>query len=147
MKCGDTCLHNISKLNSGLSVKLLQLPLQRSGKALEENLEGACSIYLQKSFILVRRIYWIFRLLRGGLHYERTWLSHQAIPYHAKPSQPCLGLTRRGERARARGGGGGCNGSVGVWWQWTRAKTSTGRAKGATLRKHAYSLANHHAAT
>ena len=49
--------------------------------------------------------------------------------------------------ARARGGGGGCNGSVGVWWQWTRAKTSTGRAKGATLRKHAYSLANHHAAT
>ena len=108
MKCGDTCRHNISKLNSGLSVKLLQLPLQRSGKALEENLEGA---------------------------------------YHAKPSQPCLGLTRRGERARARGGGGGCNGSVGVWWQWTRAKTSTGRAKGATLRKHAYSLANHHAAT
>ena len=66
MKCGDTCRHNISKLNSGLSVKLLQLPLQRSGKALEENLEGACSIFLQKSFILVRHIYWIFRLLRGG---------------------------------------------------------------------------------
>ena len=50
MKCGDTCRHNISKLNSGLSVKLLQLPLQRSGKALEENLEGACSIFLQKKF-------------------------------------------------------------------------------------------------
>ena len=50
MKCGDTCRHNISKLNSGLSVKLLQLPLQRSGKALEENLEGACSIFLQKNF-------------------------------------------------------------------------------------------------
>ena len=66
MKCGDTCRHNISKLNSGLSVKLLQLPLQRSGKALGENLEGACSIFLQKSFILVRHIYWIFRLLRGG---------------------------------------------------------------------------------
>ena len=48
MKCGDTCRHNISKLNSGLSVKLLQPPLQRSGKALEENLEGACSIFLQK---------------------------------------------------------------------------------------------------
>ena len=62
MKCGDTCRHNISKLNSGLSVKLLQLPLQRSGKALEENLEGACSIFLQKSFILVRHIYWIFRV-------------------------------------------------------------------------------------
>ena len=55
MKCGDTCRHNISKLNSGHSVKLLQLPLQRSGKALEENLEGACSIFLQKSFILVRQ--------------------------------------------------------------------------------------------
>ena len=27
MKCGDTCRHNISKLNSGLSVKLLQPPL------------------------------------------------------------------------------------------------------------------------
>ena len=66
MKCGDTCRHNISKLNSGLSVKLLQLPLQRSGKALGDNLEGACSIFLQKSFILVRHIYWIFRLLRGG---------------------------------------------------------------------------------
>ena len=50
MKCGDTCRHNISKLNSGLSVKLLQLPLQRSGKALEDNLEGACSIFLQKKF-------------------------------------------------------------------------------------------------
>ena len=75
MKCGDTCRHNISKLNSGLSVKLLQLPLQRSGKALEENLEGACSIFLQKSFILVRHIYWIFRLLRGG------WLGcTEAVP-------------------------------------------------------------------
>ena len=50
MKCGDTCRHNISKLNSGLSVKLLQLPLQRSGKALEENLEGACSIFSAKKF-------------------------------------------------------------------------------------------------
>ena len=50
MKCGDTCRHNISKLKSGLSVKLLQLPLQRSGKALEENLEGACSIFLEKKF-------------------------------------------------------------------------------------------------
>ena len=60
MKCGDTCRHNISKLNSGLSAKLLQLPLQRSRKALEESFEGACSIFLQKSFILVRHIYWIF---------------------------------------------------------------------------------------
>ena len=50
MKCGDTCRHNISKLNSGLSVKLLQLPLQRSGKALGDNLEGACSLFLQKKF-------------------------------------------------------------------------------------------------
>ena len=50
MKCGDTCRHNISKLNSGLSVKLLQLPLQRSGKALEENLEGACSPTSVKKF-------------------------------------------------------------------------------------------------
>ena len=66
MKCGDTCRHDISKLNSELSVKLLQLPLQGSGKALGDNLEGACSIFLQKSFILVRHIYWIFRLLRGG---------------------------------------------------------------------------------
>ena len=67
MKCGDTCRHNISKLNSGLSVKLLQLPLQGSGKALGDNLEGACSIFLQKRFILVCHIYWIFRLLRGWL--------------------------------------------------------------------------------
>ena len=33
MKCGDTCRHNITKLKSGLSVQLLQLPLQGSGKA------------------------------------------------------------------------------------------------------------------
>ena len=50
MKCGDTCRHNISKLNSGRSVKLLQLPLQGSGKALGDNLGGACSIFLQKKF-------------------------------------------------------------------------------------------------
>ena len=48
MKCGDTCRHNISKLNSGLSVNFLQLPLQGSGKALGDNLEGACSIFVQK---------------------------------------------------------------------------------------------------
>ena len=66
MKCGYTYRHNISKLNSGLSVKLLQLPLQGSGKALADNLEGACSIFLQESFILLHHIYWIFRLLRGG---------------------------------------------------------------------------------
>ena len=57
MKCGDTCPHNISKLKSRLSVKLLQLPLQGSWKALGDNLEGACSILLQKSFILVRDIH------------------------------------------------------------------------------------------
>ena len=50
MKCGDTCRHNISKLNLGLSVKLLQLPLQGSGKASGDNLEGACSIFLQQKF-------------------------------------------------------------------------------------------------
>ena len=66
MKCGDTCRNNISKLNLGLSVKLLQLPFQGFGKALDDNLEGACSIFLQKRFILVRHIYWIFRLLHGG---------------------------------------------------------------------------------
>ena len=48
MKCGDTCRHNISKLNSGLSVKLLQLPLQRSGKASEENLEWGFVPYFCK---------------------------------------------------------------------------------------------------
>ena len=50
MKCGNTCRHNISKLNSGLSVKLLQHPLQRSGKALEENLEGALFHIFAKKF-------------------------------------------------------------------------------------------------
>ena len=50
MKCGDSCRHNISQLNSGLSVKLLQLPLQRSGKALEENLERASFHIFAKKF-------------------------------------------------------------------------------------------------
>ena len=85
MKCGDTCRHNISKLNSGLSVTLLQLPLQRSGKALEENLEGVCSIFLQKSFILVRHIYWIFRMLRGGwLGCTRAFVEWHLSPYPLK---------------------------------------------------------------
>ena len=50
MKCGDTCRHNISKLNSGLFVKLLQLPLQGSGKALDDNLEGAMFHIFAKKF-------------------------------------------------------------------------------------------------
>ena len=69
---------------------------------------------------------------------------YYTIPCHAEPAMPWLDETGR---ASARAGGGGCNGSVGVLWQWTRATTSKGRAKGATLRKHTYSLANHHAAT
>ena len=48
MKCSATCRHNISKLNSGLSIKLLQPPLQGSGKALGDSLEGACSIFFAK---------------------------------------------------------------------------------------------------
>ena len=85
MKCGDTCRHNISKLNSGLSVKLLQLPLQGSGKALGDNLEGACSIFLQKNFILVRHIYWIFSLLRGGwLGCTRAFVKWHLWPYLLK---------------------------------------------------------------
>ena len=109
MKCGDTCRHNISKLNSGLSVKLLQLPLQRSGKALEESFEGACSIFLQKSFILVRHIYWIFRLLRGGwLGCTRAFVKWHLSPYPLKFSlwssgttQPHCHCTPRHPRARA----------------------------------------------
>ena len=109
MKCGDTCRHNISKLNSGLSVKLLQLPLQRSGKALEENLEGACSIFLQKSFILVRHIYWIFRLLRGGwLGCTRAFVKWHLSPYPLKFSlwstattHPHCHCTPRHPRSRA----------------------------------------------
>ena len=81
MKCDDTCQHNISKLNSGLSVKLLQLPLQGSGKALCDNIEGAYSIFLQKRFILVRHIYWLSRFLRGG------WLgcTHAFEKWHLCP--------------------------------------------------------------
>ena len=84
-QCGDTCRHNISKLNSGPSVKLLQLPLQGSGKALGDNLEGACSIFLQKSFVLVRHIYWIFRFLRGGwLGCTRAFVKRHLWPYLLK---------------------------------------------------------------
>ena len=110
MKCGDTCRHNISKLNLGLFVKLLQLPLQGSGKALDDNLEGACSIFLQKSFILVRRIYWIFRLLRGGwLGCTRAFVRWHLWPYPLKFSlwstattHPQCHCTPRHPRARAR---------------------------------------------
>ena len=85
MKCGDTCRHNISKLNLGLSVKLLQLPLQGSGKALGDNLKGGCPIFLQKSSILVRHIYWIFRLLRGGwLGCTRAFAKWHLWPYPLK---------------------------------------------------------------
>ena len=110
MKCSDTCRHNISKLNSGLSVKLLQLPLQGSGKALGDNLEGACSIFLQNSFILVRHIYWIFRLLRGGwLGCTRAFVKWHLWPYPLKFSlwstattHPHCHCTPRHPRARAR---------------------------------------------
>ena len=96
MKCGDTCRHNISKLNSGLFVKLLQLPLQGSGKALSDNSEGACSIFLQKSFILVRRIYWIFRLLRGvWLGCTRAFVKWHLWPYPLKFSLWSTATTHR----------------------------------------------------
>ena len=85
MKCGDTCRHNITKMNLGLSVKLFQLPLQGSGKALGDNLEGACSIFLQKRLILVRHIYWICRLLRGGwLGCTRAFVKWHLWPYPLK---------------------------------------------------------------
>ena len=73
------------KIEFILSVKLLQLPLQGSGKALDENLEGACSIFLQKRFILVRHIYWIFRLLRGGwVGCTRAFVKWHLWPYPLK---------------------------------------------------------------
>ena len=110
MKCGATCRHNISKLNSGLSLKLLQLPLQGSGKALGDNFEGACSIFWQKRFILVRRIYWIFRLLRGGwLGCTRAFVKWHLWPYLLKfclwstaTTHPHCHCTPRHPRARAR---------------------------------------------
>ena len=110
MKRGATCRHHISKLNSGLSVKLLQLPLQGSEKALGNNLEGAYSIFLQKRFILVRHIYWIFKLLRGGwLGCTRAFVKWHLWPYPYKfclwstaTTHPHCHCTPRHPRARAR---------------------------------------------
>ena len=98
------------KIEFGLSVKLLQLPLQGSGKALDENLEGACPLFLQKSFILIRHIYWIFRLLRGGwLGCTRAFVKWHLWPYPLKFSlwstattHPHCHCTTRHPRARAR---------------------------------------------
>ena len=85
MECGDTCRHNISKLNLELSVKSFQPPLQGSGKALGDNLEGACSIFLQKTFVLVRHIYSIFRSLRSGwLGCTRAFVKWHLWPYPSK---------------------------------------------------------------
>ena len=69
------------KIQSELFVKFLQLPHQGPAKALGENLEGGCSIFLQKSFILVRHIYWIFRLLRGG----RLGCTRASVKWHLWP--------------------------------------------------------------
>ena len=109
MKCGDPCRHNISKLKSGLSVKLLQLPLQGSEKEVGDNLAGACSIFLQKSFFLVRHIYWFFRLLRGGwLGCTRAFVKWHIWPYPLKFSlwstattHPQCHCTPRQPRARS----------------------------------------------
>ena len=77
------------KIQFGTFVKFLQLPLQGPAKALGENLEGGCSIFLQKSFILVRHIYWIFRLLRGGwLGCTRAFVKWHLSPYPLKFSLP-----------------------------------------------------------
>ena len=111
MKCRDTCRHNISKLNSGLCEKLLQLPLQGSRRASGDNLEGACSIFLQKRFILVRHIFWGFRLLRGGLlGCTRAFVKWHLWPYPLKfslwstaPTHPhCHGTPPDPARALAR---------------------------------------------
>ena len=110
MKCDDTCRHNIQKFNSGLSVKFLQPPLQGPGKALGDNLEGGCSILLQYSFILVRHIYPIFRLPRGGrLGCTRAFVKWHLWPYPLEFSFWSTAITHphchcrpRHPRARAR---------------------------------------------
>ena len=76
---------------------------------LGNNLEGACSIFLQKSLILVRHIYWIFRLLRGGwLGCTRAFVKWHLSPYPLKFSlwstattHPHCHCTPRHPRARA----------------------------------------------
>ena len=73
------------KIEFGTFCQLDAAPFQGSWKALGDNLEGACSIFLQKRFILVRHNYWIFRLLRGGwLGCTRAFVKWHLWPYPLK---------------------------------------------------------------
>ena len=110
MKCGDTCRHNISKLNSGLFVKLLQLPLQGSGKALGDNLEGACSTFLQLKFhfgtphLLDFQVaaWWLARLYACLRKVSPLALPAEVFALvHCHPHPQCH-CTPRHPRARAR---------------------------------------------
>ena len=56
-------------------------PFGGPGKALGDILEGGCSIFLQKSFILVRHIHAVFRLLRGG----RSGGTRALVKWHLWP--------------------------------------------------------------
>ena len=115
MKSGDTCRHNISKLNSGLSVKLLQLPLQRSGKALEENLEGPCSIFLQKRFIF-------FFFFCNTSPKPQLQCSQEASPiYIESPTSPSQGSA--GRQAGVTAAAGRCK-VVNYATKWTSQKWS-----------------------
>ena len=113
------CFHNevrrylptqYPKIQFGTSLQILAAPLQGPGKALGDNLEGGCSIFLQKSFILVRHIYWIFRLPSGGrLGCTRAFVKWHLWPYPLEFSLWSTAITHphchcspRHPRARAR---------------------------------------------
>ena len=99
------------KIEFGTFCQIIAAPPSGSGKALGDNLEGACSIFLQKRFILVRHIYWIFRLLRGGwLGCTRAFVKWHLWPYplnlfllwSTATTHPHCHCTPRHPRARAR---------------------------------------------
>ena len=110
MKCGDTCRHNISKLNSELSVKLLHLPLQGFREGIRRQFtRGMFNIFAKKvhfgtpHFFDFQVAAWLFaRLYACSRKVAPLALPVEIFALVHCHHTPTLPLHTRHPRARAR---------------------------------------------
>ena len=94
----------------GTFCQIIAAPPSGFREGIRRQFRGACSIFLQKRFSLVRHIYWISRLLRGGwLGCTHAFVKWHLWPYPLKfslwstaPTHPHCHCTPRHPPARAR---------------------------------------------
>ena len=123
MKCGDTCRHNISKLNSGLSVKFLQLPLSAFREGIKRKFRrGMFHIFAKKfhfgtphlldfqvaAWWLARLYVWFRKVAPLALPAEVFALIHchhtPTLPLHRPPAPRARALARLASSSQGMAG-------------------------------------------